>query len=475
MPSVSALLREHPRDWMPEASGLADASNGRLAAAHDECLRTAEEDRRTDVWLACSAIADALAWRRLKHRRSVYDDRFRYEPWGTTFVGTCADAHRLTDVLPTLLGPIALKGGTLPGWRAFAGSRESLESQARDLLPEVLVHGRALLACGDGEGLRRVLALYRDDFAPLFAAWQGPTEVNTTEAVAASLGSTDLHSAHAIAASGALPAAWSRALASAGPPPVCPTTAAAIESILTAPTAAERMVGCACARRFDVGEPEAPSLAALRRQLATFDAWTGTDEIGPGPAVTMPTGAGPFVTGLVGGGMLLGGILRPSTTTSENHHVRESCGDRTVDEKQLPLEPSMRVLEPGPEPNTLRVLALVPKGLDYRSALVIWSASDDGTPDRRYCQRSSATDDTPVPGFEWCPGPPTIATLGVAAIGGDGTPSSDGPSTMIVLTNVQLPPEVARIGVSAIVYDGGVLHGDAREVEVVSRAAPPPT
>jgi hypothetical protein len=455
MPTVSSLRHDRPREWLPAAVDLAEEPTDRLVTAHGECEEVPLGRQRTRNSLVCFAVDEALTFRRGEYRRRAYDAWFAYEPWGTTFVGTCADAHRVAERLETLLGPVELPDGTLPGWRTFAASGSfHREIGAEYLLSHVVTHAEALLSCEDGEGLRRALELFRDDLGPLLAAGQhyggGGSEYPTVESLAMGIGRADLHAAHAIASSQALPEPWARALTSAGPPATCPATAQAIEAMLTASAAAVRIEGCACARRLDDRDPSAASLLALRQQLATFDAWTGTEELGPADPVTLPQGAGPLVTGLAGIGML-SSSLRSSTTTTEHHEVRRACADRPTPAKAVRAAPSVRVLGPGPD------------GLDYESLVVVWSPAADGTPDRRYCQRSrgplSPSEGDPLPGFEWCPVPPTGISLGIQPLGEAGLPTHAGASTRIVLEDVELPSGVEAVSVSVFLgEDRRVIH-----------------
>jgi len=486
MPTVSVLLRDRPREWLPQAVDLAEEPTARLVAAHDECEDVPLGRKRTRHSLVCFAVDEALTFRREEHLRRAYGAWFAYEPWGDTFVGTCADAHRVADDLTTLLGPVELPDGTLPGWRTFAASGSfHREIDAQYLLSHVVTHAEALLSCEDGEGLRRALELFRDDLGPLLAEGQpyggGGSEYPTVETLATWIGRADLHAAHTIASSHALPEAWARALTSAGPPATCPATAQAIEAMLTASAAAVRIEGCACARRLDDRDPSVASLLALRQQLATFDVWTGTEERGPADPVTLPQGAGPLVTGLAGIGMLAS-TLRSSTTTAKHHEVRRACADRPTPARAARAEPSVRVLGPGPEAHTLEVLALVPDGLDYESLVVVWSSAADSTPDRRYCQRSrgplAPSEPEPLPGFEWCPTPTPSASaalsLGVQPLGEAGLPTHAGASTRIVIENVDPPPGIETVSVSVFSgKDRRVIHSGAYSIAPTADSSSP--
>lgn len=452
---MAALLAPHPRDRWPSAADLAAEPTHRLAAAHEECA-AAQRDVRTRHALVCFAVDEALVSRRRDFQHREYLRWFRYEAWGLTLVGTCADAHRSTERLPTLLGPVDLPDGRLPGWRAFADSGSfHREIDGRYLLEHVLVHARALLSCEDGEGLHRVLELVRDDLRPLLVSGlpyvPDGAEPPTIAALVAELGSTDPHAARAVVESGALPAAWAHALGSAGAPAACPSAPQAIETMLMATDAPTRIEGCACVRRLDDRDPAAPSLHALRHQLATFDAWTESQPLGRGSSPVIPDGAGPLVTGLAGLGVL-SSALRPSTTDLERHDVRTACAPSPTLAGLTPPEPSVRIIRVRPEQHTIEVLALVPGGLHYQSSVVVWSAAADGTPDGRYCQRSDGPaerrGEIPLPGFEGCPRDAPAASLGITPLDGAGLPTHAGPSTTVVLERVKVPADVPRVSVS---------------------------
>ncbi len=471
IPEVQSIKRDlGERGWLsPEQ--LDDVATVRIVDALAACERDQHAvDHDPVTGSDCRVLKEQIERRHDAIARQAY-----FEPYfstddalGLVWTGSCADASEATANLTAQLGPVETPTGTIPRWDEPSMLRRTHNEQAwaEVLSSHALVHGVALLRCGDGPGLSQALAFVRDDVEPFWRAQgHGPKHpIVQAKTMLELLASSDPPAMARLLEAGTLDPDLA-VLLSRAPLASCPSPAQSL-ALLQSPRPTERALGCAC---VDDGSADA---RRLRHRLAHYDVFTqierqhnavsqfAEDLPDNVPAVATP---GIVATAVV---LSLFSIGRGKTTKHHNFEVRRACR-WAMPLAERPHEipaPSLALVGRGHDNRFADVLVLRPGDTDRYVNLGLISVDEHGEPDGRYCGvRRFGDRDVPL-----CKPAKHKREIEVMPLGAAEVPVDQ--SSTVRLHKLGLPPEVQHLIVVEIVDEKTTSGDKVKKVTLRSQA-----
>lgn len=280
-----------------------DGDTRTLLAALDEC-RAADADG-DETWMRihdCNIVIEELRRRRNQRELEIYGSQSRMR----ALTSSCSAAKDAVAVAGSLRGPLAAPGGEmLPPMSALrdAGPRREWTPPSEGE-GSMMEHARALVRCGDGDSLGKLLEM-RDGLAQ-------------------DLLREDRRAVLAMIDGGKAPARLATMAGSLPERRPCPATSEEVVALMRASREEDRIHGCSCTSRLSADLRA--DAERERRRLVADDPHSVTTTSRPPPSSSPDLTNAPAGVGLaVMLPLMLQGLLSARGSSHTHYPVREAC------------------------------------------------------------------------------------------------------------------------------------------------------